>query len=319
MAQIAFQLPNGHPQYLQGDITSSKENPGFTITTFDLNNEVFIEGPATQDPISIQPILIPCTLESTPKEKHIQHVQTAVEDIRAGKLKKVVLSRVKVIDKPQGFDLQRMFQLICKTYPAAFNYVLHSETTGCWIGATPEILYSQENGTGQTMALAGTLPIGRGNWTNKELVEQRVVKEAIEEKLNAVGIAYTVSDVHDQQAGNIRHLCNDFSIDPGHVSAREICRTLHPTPAICGTPTTMALKEINELETHNRELYCGYLGYRDEHNNASYFVNLRCMQVFEDKLVLYLGGGINAQSDPEKEWEETELKARTLLDLVEKM
>jgi len=224
-----------------------------------------------------------------------------------------------VVEKPATFSVSKMFKLLCLTYPEAFSYALASPETGCWIGATPEVLYREHNGSGETMALAGTLPVGKGNWTDKEVVEQRVVKEAIEQKLSTVNVSFEVGDVHDQQAGNIRHLCNDFSIDPKHVSAEEICRTLHPTPAICGSPTDKALEEIKKLEKHNRELYSGYLGYRNANNNASYFVNLRCMQVFDDKLALYLGGGINAQSDPEKEWEETELKARTLLDLVEKM
>lgn len=319
MAQIAFQLPNGHPQYLQGDITNPSDKPGFNIASFDLNKEVFLEGEATQEQIRFEPHLSPCPLESTSKVTHIQSIETAIKDIKTGNLEKVVLSRLKVIDKPQGFHAQRMFERMCNAYPDAFNYIFDSESTGCWIGATPETLYSEHNGKGQTMALAGTLPVDKGSWSNKELIEQKVVKEAIEKKLNTVGVAYSVSDTHDQQAGRIRHLCNDFSIDPKHVSAKEICRALHPTPAVCGSPTDKALNEIKQLENHNRELYCGYLGYRDAGNNVSYFVNLRCMQVFEDKLVLYLGGGINAQSDPEKEWEETELKARTLLDLVEKM
>ena len=60
--------------------------------------------------------------------------------------------------------------------------------------------------------------------------------------------------------------------------------------------------------------YCGFLGAINLQNQTNIFVNLRCMEIFDDKLVLYAGGGITAHSDPEKEWNETVIKCQTILN-----
>ena len=76
---------------------------------------------------------------------------------------------------------------------------------------------------------------------------------------------------------------------------------------------------IRETENYNREYYSGYLGTLDKKGNAELYVNLRCLQVFSNKTIIYAGGGITAGSNPLAEWEETELKSRNMLSAIEKM
>jgi isochorismate synthase len=96
---------------------------------------------------------------------------------------------------------------------------------------------------------------------------------------------------------------------------------LHPTPAVCGLPKNEALSFILEHEIHNREFYSGFLGPVNMtsgrgRNSSSLYVNLRCMKLRENTAILYAGCGITVESEPEKEWQETELKANTLLSVI---
>jgi isochorismate synthase len=94
--------------------------------------------------------------------------------------------------------------------------------------------------------------------------------------------------------------------------------SLHPTPAVSGLPQAISLELIDSLEKHQRELYAGYIGLVEE-NQASVYVNLRCCQLSQGKIHLYLGGGYTKDSDPQNEWEETVNKSKTILDLVQKL
>ena len=91
---------------------------------------------------------------------------------------------------------------------------------------------------------------------------------------------------------------------------------LHPTPAVCGLPKNLADDFIRLKEKHERKYYTGYLGPWKLNQQVDLFVNLRCMEVTDDEFILYAGGGITAHSIPEKEWEETNQKAATLLAVI---
>ena len=94
---------------------------------------------------------------------------------------------------------------------------------------------------------------------------------------------------------------------------------LHPTPAVCGLPKKRAMQIITEIEKRDRGYYAGFLGPLQASGAFDLFVNLRTMEVFDDALRLYVGGGITPLSDPETEWQETCQKADTLLNLIRQM
>ena len=88
---------------------------------------------------------------------------------------------------------------------------------------------------------------------------------------------------------------------------------MHPTPAVCGFPKDAARKFILENEDYDRAYYSGFLGELNWDDSTDLFVNLRCLQVVDgQKVILYVGGGITAESDPKKEWLETVHKAQTM-------
>ena len=98
--------------------------------------------------------------------------------------------------------------------------------------------------------------------------------------------------------------------------AERLTKLFHPTPAVCGLPQEKAFQFIQNTELHNRSYYTGFLGPVWLHEKLDLYVNLRCMQVFENYLALHLGGGITKDSEPQKEWQETCDKAQTLLAVL---
>ena len=96
----------------------------------------------------------------------------------------------------------------------------------------------------------------------------------------------------------------------------KFIRDLHPTPAVCGLPKEKSLDIIYKTEPYDREYYAGYLGMV-ENDSVDFYVNLRCMKIYENAAALFVGGGITANSDAKKEWQETELKAKTLLNILD--
>jgi isochorismate synthase len=91
---------------------------------------------------------------------------------------------------------------------------------------------------------------------------------------------------------------------------------LHPTSAVCGTPKEAALNWILKTEKHNRSLYSGYLGPINLASETHLFVNLRTVQINHNQATYYAGCGITEDSDPEKEWQETQMKCQTLQRVI---
>ena len=89
-------------------------------------------------------------------------------------------------------------------------------------------------------------------------------------------------------------------------------KKLHPTPAVCGLPKKEAFEFIQENEGYDRGFYAGYLGIDSQRRTKEYFVNLRSAEFCQNQIKIYVGGGVTAESNPQKEWEETELKSGTI-------
>ena len=175
----------------------------------------------------------------------------------------------------------------------------------------------------QTVALAGTqrdlgLPPENVVWGEKEIEEQAIVERYIEATLRRERANYQKTVPYTSKAGKLLHLKTKFRFRPPN-SVFNFIKALHPTPAVCGIPKKPAKDFIVHHEKHQRDYYSGFLGPLNINFQSNLFVNLRCMQVFKDKFALYIGGGITADSNAEKEWEETEIKSQTLADVIERV
>ncbi|MEZ4937400.1 MAG: chorismate-binding protein [Crocinitomicaceae bacterium] len=241
-----------------------------------------------------------------------------IERIQKGDFQKVIFSRRKKVGKK--IDPEFVFKSINIQYQNSFNYLLGIEGEGVWLGASPEVLLeSKSNDYYSMVALAGTVirdQKGEYNWTSKEIEEQQYVTDYLLDAYENVDIGDVIlNGPFDFEHGRVAHIKTEIEFRATENQVNELMRIVPPTPAVCGIPKESVLSQIQEIEGYDRKFYTGTLGIYKK-GNVHLFVNLRCMEVFMDDACLYLGGGITAKSDPEKEWDETELKSRTLLDML---
>jgi isochorismate synthase len=224
-------------------------------------------------------------------------------------LKKVVLSRIKEVDYDK--DPIEIFKSLNSQHPSTFNYIFSSAVFGCWMGATPEVLLQKTEDALETVSLAGTI-LQSESWTKKEREEQQFVTDYIVSTLENNNLKAETHGPVDQNNGIVKHLKTEIKAKSNsETDFRSLLEQLHPTPATCGIPTKESMDFIIASEIHNRKFYTGYILLNFLKPMA--FVNLRCMELGKTTAQLYLGGGLTAMSEVEKEWEETERKAQTLL------
>ena len=259
-------------------------------------------------------------------------VTKGIESINQKEFKKVVLSRIETVALP-NFDLIATFQKLLERYPSTFVYCFYHPKVGTWLGATPEQLLKANDGSFETISLAGTQKDTGKNeitWNTKEQEEQQFVTDYIVSELGAMVSEMKVSDPYSVKAGSIWHIKTNIS---GRLSenskVEKIIGLLHPTPAVCGLPKSSAKSFIIQNESYDRSFYTGYLGELNCNTSSAaprldLFVNLRCMQIKGDLITkikdntsratayLYMGCGITKDSIPEKEWEESVNKSLTM-------
>ena len=236
-----------------------------------------------------------------------------IEFIKENQLSKLVISRRKVFDfEEKKINLSQTFLNLCKSYPNAFVYIFIKDGK-CWIGAFSELLgkFDKKTSEFETMSLAGTLPVNE-TWTAKEIEEQKPVTDFIKNILKNYSSEVEQSETYDHISGNIKHLRTDFKAKIMSEDLENLISELHPTPAVCGIPKDLCKSAIEKFESHPRNFYAGYIKVETE-ETVQYFVNLRCAEFFENACLIYVGGGITAESSPEKEWRETELKSEAIL------
>ena len=250
------------------------------------------------------------------KNKFINLVDFSIKLLNKGILDKVVLSRVETIDKPKLIFNELLKNLFLSTNNS-FRYIWYHPKIGFWIGSTPEKLLSIKNKRMETVALAGTKKIVDGInrvWNNKEIEEQKYVKDYILKSLskNVHNISY--KDTDNVQSGELLHLNTLISGNLKSFSDyKNVIQSLHPTPAVCGIPLKESKQFIDNNEYYNRKYYTGYLGIINEQKQyLSLYVNLRCAELTQSKINIFTGAGITKDSNSKNEYHETYYKTQII-------
>ena len=302
-------------------LEKSNTSTNFAITSFTDKKPVYLIGEKTiikesiritnSDTTSFNPLI-------TSKDSYLKTAEEFICLCKQTSLRKIILSRI--IRHPNSAeDYFTLFNKICAKYDHSFNYIMNHPTRGMWMGASPEeLVVGDTKNNYTTSALAGSQQWSENiSWTKKEIEEQQYVKNFIENILNKHALETNCEcDLKTVKAGNIAHLKSTFTFKAAG-PILNIINKIHPTPAISGFPVDQALKKITEHEKHDRSLYCGYIGEMSEKSTQLY-VNLRCMQITKDFLYLHVGGGLTHLSNPNLEWEETNIKSQTLLSILKK-
>lgn len=253
-------------------------------------------------------------------------VGRTVHEIQQGAFAKVVLARAaRVVANEQPFTLAATLQQLRQNYPAA-NVFAFQRGTRAFLGATPERLMRAHNGRLHTMALAGSAPRGSNEAEDRllgsELLhsaknrqEHEIVTNMIRAALARLCARVWIADTPELlRLKNIQHLRTAIvgELLPERCIL-EALQSLHPTPAVGGSPTEAALAYIRAHEHLDRGWYAGPIGWVDLQGNGEFAVALRSALLEPDQATLFAGCGIVADSEPEAEYAESCLKLQVML------
>lgn len=270
----------------------------------------------------------PTSFKAT-KESFLELVQKCKDSIKKGYYQKIVPSRREKFRTEKKFHPIKELAKLCEAYENAFVSLVYLPNQGLWLGATPELLISvDEKQNFETISLAGTQEIRPGfelaqvSWTQKEIEEQALVSRYIVNCFKKIRLReFDEYGPKTVKAGNLIHLKTSFKVNMKEVNFPQLgsvmLNLLHPTSAVCGMPMIPAAKFLQENEAYDREYYSGYLGPVNYDGQTALYVNLRCAKVYKNDLILFAGAGVTEDSDPEKEWTETEIKFQTLLNVIQ--
>lgn len=247
------------------------------------------------------------------KNEFIKQIEQTIYSLKLNQVEKAVISRC--VFKEKNNQLHNVFYSLCEKYKDAFVYLFYINNDLCMLGASPETLLMYDKKNIITEALGGTKQIN--GYSNKEIEEHHTIVHYIESNLKKLNFNYIKSELGIKNAGPVEHFNTQFVIElKNKYDHNQLINTLHPTPAVCGFPVNKSLEIIQTVEKHQRDYYAGYLGPMFQDDSFYLAVNLRCAKVFNNGYLMYSGVGINSHSVPEKEWEETENKLKTLLNCL---
>lgn len=244
-----------------------------------------------------------------------QVVAQAVEMIRRGEVDKVVLARDVRARAEQPIDPRWLVNQLVNRYRDCWTYLVDRT-----VGASPEMLVRTEGGLATSRVLAGTIrrPYAADtselatilNGSMKDLREHEYAVESVARGLEDWCTGMNVPDApYVLELPNVLHLATDITgvLRPG-ASSLALAATLHPSAAVCGTPTPVARELIAALEGMDRGHYAGPVGWIDSSGDGEWAIALRGGQlsaVDEHEMQLFAGCGIVRDSVPADEVAET--------------
>jgi menaquinone-specific isochorismate synthase len=245
-------------------------------------------------------------------------VADAVARINAGELEKVVLARDLIVTAEEPVDVRWPLRRLATDYPMCWTF----HVDGIF-GASPEMLVRRERGLVTSRVLAGTIrrtgdderdlalaaTLAR---SSKDLEEHeyavRSVADALDPHCSSMNVPESPFVLH---LPNVMHLATDVAgvvHDSATVSSLQLAAALHPSAAVGGTPTPVALDLITEIEGMDRGRYAGPAGWMDASGDGEWVIALRSAEVAGSTVRLFAGCGIVGASDPEAELAETQAK-----------
>jgi menaquinone-specific isochorismate synthase len=246
-------------------------------------------------------------------------VAEAISRITAGDVEKVVLARDLEASSAEPVDPRILLRRLAERYPGCWTFMVDG-----LLGATPEMLVKLERGLVTSRVLAGTIRRSQDDAhdlalaaslarSSKDLEEHEYAVRSVAE---ALAPYCTTTNVPDSpfvlHLANVMHLATDVTgVLADSATSLELAAALHPSAAVCGTPTAGAAALIDEVEGMDRGRYAGPVGWMDAQGDGEWGIALRCAQLDPEdphRLRLFAGCGIVAGSDPEAELAESNAK-----------
>ena len=264
------------------------------------------------------------------REDFVAAVEKSKEYILAGDIFQVVLSqRMSVPYKARPLDVYRSLRAL---NPSPYMYFIDLGETQI-VGSSPEVLVRVQNRRVTLRPIAGTRHRGATVAEDQALAEELLAdpKECAEHLMlidlgrnDAGRVARTGSvEMTDQMIierySHVMHIVSEVQADlDDGLCAMDAIRAAFPAGTLSGAPKIRAMEIVNELEPVKRNIYAGAVGYISWHDDTDLAIAIRTAVIHEGKLHVQAGAGIVADSDAEKEWEETRSKGRALITAVDR-
>ena len=268
---------------------------------------------------------------SQPQWTTMLNQATTLMSDRPEELAKVVLSRVCEMrtDNGQTVDIDTALAYLDHHYPACYRFLFEPRPGHAFYGATPELLAQVHGTTLTTMGLAGSERRGKTAEEDevygqalldsaKDRYEHDVVVQALRQRLAPLTTNLSMpAEPELYKLSNIQHLFTPVigTLHQPH-GVLPLIKQLHPTPALGGSPRPRAMQFIQTHEPVPRGWYAAPIGWIDHQLDGTFGVAIRSAVAQDDRVWAYAGAGIVAESIPDKEWTETALKFRPMLDAL---
>ncbi|MFB6205447.1 MAG: isochorismate synthase MenF [Haloglomus sp.] len=308
------------------------------------------------DPL-VEPPGVADRRRTTDRDAWHESVTAAVDRIEAGDLRKVVLAQALEADLERSLALPDTLTRLAERYPDCYRFLLEpiraddadagvdeavlkhpedgtpADAAGRpgFFGATPERLVDLTGRTVETGALAGTT--GRGEtpaedeWLARELLdddknvhEHELVADAIRDQLAPYAASVSAGERRIRRLATVQHIETPITAELAEdYHVLDLVEALHPTPAVGGLPPDRALRTIRDTEPFDRGWYAAPVGWFDAAGYGSFAVAIRSAVSSADgeRVTMFAGVGLVADSDPDREWDEVQLKYRPILDELE--
>jgi menaquinone-specific isochorismate synthase len=318
-ASIAFDPVAGTSVFVVPEVTvGRRDGVGWITTVGDVDPR---DVPAGELPDDETPLRLRYADGALDPATWCAAVATAVERIKGGELAKVVLARDLLVSADVPLDPRRLLRRLAARFPDCWTFAVEG-----LLGATPELLLRRTGRELSARVLAGTAPRGAGAddqrladallGSAKDRAEHALAVDSLVDALGPYCTAlHAPVEPELLTLANVRHLATDVTGIQrsrgrrGAAGLLELIGAVHPTAAVCGTPTSDAAALIGELEGMDRGRYAGPVGWLDARGDGEFGLALRCAElVGDDSARLFAGCGIVAGSDPSAELAETQSK-----------
>ena len=258
-----------------------------------------------------------------------QMINEATIRTRTTAMSKAVLSRVCEIRFGERVNVDGALDFLAQKYASSFRFLFEPRPAHAFYGATPELLVRVNGRSLTTMGLAGSIARGKTAVADAALAqemlnsakdrhEHAIVVDSIRRRLEPLTDCLDAPDVPTVlQLSNIQHLHTPISATLRQATGvLPLVEILHPTPALGGSPRHLAMQFIQEAEPVTRGWYGAPVGWIDHNLDGAFAVAIRSAVAQEKRVWLYAGAGIVSDSIPQKEWDETVLKFRPMLEAL---
>ncbi|MRH44780.1 isochorismate synthase [Aquibacillus halophilus] len=301
--------PEDHQKQMEFNIAKNKK-------MLLANNTSLPEGPVINSKIEIDPV------------GWKELVRRATNDIKEEKADKIVLAREMRVTFEKKANISPILSKLTKAQTNSYIFAFENSDS-CFLGATPERLVRVEDQHLLSTCLAGTAPRGKNKEEDYQIgldllrdVKNREEHEFVVKMIRDAVTACCIDvDVPSQPVlyplKNLQHLYTPVKARlKSEYTIIDVVKRLHPTPALGGLPKVKSLEYIRENEELDRGWYGAPIGWLDAYKNGEFAVAIRSALIQGTEASLFSGCGVVKDSDPEAEYQETNIKFTPMLSVL---